>query len=58
MARWYRRAAFVLYPPFVERLVRADIEALFGWRHFRKGVAYIGPKHEEVFSSGDGVKEA
>ncbi len=58
MARWYWKAAFVLYPPFIKRSVRADIEALFGWRRFRKGVAYIRPKHEEVFGSGDGVKEA
>jgi hypothetical protein len=45
MSRWDGRAAFVIFPPLMKSFVGLDVEALFWWRGFSKGIAYIRSKY-------------
>jgi hypothetical protein len=42
------RASLVLDPPFVKCLIRANEEALLGWRGFGRGIEHISATDQQV----------
>ena len=58
MPGWDGGVSFVVYPPFVERAIRANVETLFWRRGLCERVTYVRTKNEKIFRCGHCIEEA